>query len=114
MASLAIPLGGLLKSMPPLRAYTWDIAGSLAGIAAFTLLSALGTRPDRVVHSCSACCSCSGGFAAGITARIADHRGDVRRDDPRARRRCDRRPGQLWSPYYRIDVYEAGGETTST
>lgn len=32
-------LGGLLKSMPPLRAYTLNIAGSLAGIAAFTLCS---------------------------------------------------------------------------
>src|SRR6187397_3211733 len=45
LASLALPLGPLLKSMPPLRAYAIDIAGSMTGIAAFTALSALGTNP---------------------------------------------------------------------
>ena len=45
MATLALPLGPLLKSMPPLKAYAIDITGSLAGIASFTLLSALGTDP---------------------------------------------------------------------
>ena len=45
MTMLALPLGGLLRSMPPLRAYGTDIAGSLAGIAAFGVLSALGLPP---------------------------------------------------------------------
>jgi hypothetical protein len=45
MACLAIPLGPLLKSMPPLQAYTWDIVGSMIGIASFTLLAAAGTSP---------------------------------------------------------------------
>src|SRR3954447_3229143 len=45
MASLAIPLGPLLRSMPPLRAYAWDIAGSMLGILGFVLLSANGTVP---------------------------------------------------------------------
>ena len=45
MASLAMPLGPLLKSMPPLRAYAIDIAGSLTGIALFTIISAAGTGP---------------------------------------------------------------------
>ncbi len=45
MATLALPLGPLLKSMPPLKAYAIDIIGSLVGIASFTLLSALGTDP---------------------------------------------------------------------
>jgi len=45
MAALALPLGRLLKSAPPLQAYATDITGSLAGIAAFTLLSANGTSP---------------------------------------------------------------------
>ena len=40
MATLALPLGGLLRSLPPLRAYAVDISGSLAGIAGFGLLSA--------------------------------------------------------------------------
>jgi hypothetical protein len=45
MASLALPLGPLLRSMPPLRAYAVDISGSLAGIAAFAAMSAAGTDP---------------------------------------------------------------------
>ncbi|MBA2570758.1 MAG: fused MFS/spermidine synthase, partial [Chloroflexi bacterium] len=45
MAALALPLGPLLRSMPPLRAYAIDIGGSMAGIAGFTLLSAAGTSP---------------------------------------------------------------------
>ena len=45
MASLAIPLGPLLRSMPPLQAYGWDIVGSMLGIAGFTILSAAGTPP---------------------------------------------------------------------
>jgi hypothetical protein len=45
MAALAMPLGPLLKSMPPLRAYAIDIGGSMVGIAGFTLLSAAGTPP---------------------------------------------------------------------
>lgn len=45
MAVLALPLGPLLRAMSPLRAYSIDIAGSLSGIAAFTLLSALSTTP---------------------------------------------------------------------
>ena len=45
MAALAMPLGPLLKSMPPLKAYAIDIVGSMTGIAAFGLMSALGTSP---------------------------------------------------------------------
>ena len=45
MASLAMPLGPLLRSMPPLQAYAWDITGSMLGIAGFTALSAAGTSP---------------------------------------------------------------------
>jgi hypothetical protein len=45
MAVLALPLGPLLRAMSPLRAYSIDIVGSLSGIAAFTLLSALSTTP---------------------------------------------------------------------
>ncbi len=45
MAAIALPLGPLLRSMPPLRAYGFDIVGSLIGIALFTVLSAAGTPP---------------------------------------------------------------------
>jgi hypothetical protein len=45
MAALALPLGPLLRSMPPLRAYATDIVGSMIGIVGFALLSALNTGP---------------------------------------------------------------------
>lgn len=45
LASLAMPLAPLLRSMPPLKAYAVDIIGSLAGIVLFVALSASGTDP---------------------------------------------------------------------
>lgn len=42
---LARPLGRLLTSLPPLEAYTIDILGSLAGIAAFFVMSYLWLPP---------------------------------------------------------------------
>src|SRR6476620_9243419 len=45
MAALSLPLGPLLRSMPPLRAYAIDITGSMCGIAAFTAVSLLGFGP---------------------------------------------------------------------
>jgi hypothetical protein len=45
MAALALPLGPLLKSQPPLQAYGFDIVGSMAGTAAFAILSAFWTPP---------------------------------------------------------------------
>ena len=45
LAALAMPLGPLLRSMPPLRAYAIDIGGSMVGIVGFTVLSAAGTDP---------------------------------------------------------------------
>ncbi|MGH7677063.1 MAG: hypothetical protein ACRENU_01275 [Gemmatimonadaceae bacterium] len=44
-ALVASPLGPLFDRLEPLRAYTADIAGSLAGIIAVTLVSAAGTAP---------------------------------------------------------------------
>ena len=45
MAAAALPLGRLLTSMPPLKAYAIDISGSMTGIAAFALVSGLATPP---------------------------------------------------------------------
>ncbi len=45
MATLAMPLGPLLRSMPPLRAYAIDIIGSMSGIVLFGLMSWLSTPP---------------------------------------------------------------------
>jgi SAM-dependent methyltransferase len=106
MAGLAVPLGGLLKSMPPLRAYTWDIAGSMAGIAAFTLLSGLGTGPIAWFLVLGVLLLL-GGLAAGI--RPASLITGVTFGATILVLVVAARPGQSWSPYYRIDQYETGG-----
>ncbi len=105
-ASLATPLGGLLVSMPPLRAYTFDILGSLAGIAAFTILSALQTPPPVWF----------GVLAVGL-ALLGLGKGLPRRALPAALAGLSaiamlavvglsiaQLHGDIWSPYYRITV----------
>jgi hypothetical protein len=42
---LSQKLGKLLKTLPPLKAYTINILGALTGIAAFSFLSFLSTKP---------------------------------------------------------------------
>ncbi|TAK30794.1 MAG: spermidine synthase [Chloroflexota bacterium] len=42
---LAQELGRLFRQMPPLKAYLWDIAGSLLGIVAFAVNSFIGATP---------------------------------------------------------------------
>jgi SAM-dependent methyltransferase len=44
-AALGARLGELFETLPPLRAYAIDLAGSLAGVAAATALAALRTSP---------------------------------------------------------------------
>jgi hypothetical protein len=106
MAGLAVPLGALLNAMPPLKAYAIDIAGSMVGIATFTVLSSLGTTPT-VWFSVVAILLGLGGLAFGLTrwstvtvvamggviglSLLADSGGDI------------------WSPYYRIHEYEESG-----
>jgi hypothetical protein len=106
MAGLAVPLGGLLRSMPPLRAYSLDILGSMTGIALFTLLSASGTPP--LVWFL---------VAAGFAALMGVGSG-LRRSSVVTALSLGavivlvslRTPaGQIWSPYYRIDQYDSSG-----
>jgi hypothetical protein len=109
LAALALPLGPLLKSMPPLRAYAIDIGGSMAGIAAFTALSAAGTNPLawfwvtsllllllalgsglRVWSVVSGAAMVAVLYAVGVQLGSGD----------------------IWSPYYRITTYRAGDAET--
>ena len=61
MAALALPLGPLLKSLPPLQAYAFDICGSMAGIAGFAR-AVVAVDPARWSGSASwpSCCCCWG------------------------------------------------------
>ena len=103
MASLAIPLGPLLRSMPPLQAYGWDIAGSMLGIAAFTILSAMGTSP--IVWFAV--------VALLVTLLIMGSNDGVLLRVPAAAALAavlflayrDASPGEQWSSYYRINTY---------
>jgi hypothetical protein len=101
MAALALPLGPLLKSMPPLRAYAIDIGGSMAGIAAFAALAAVGSNP-LIWFSIAAVLLLllelgrgirvwSGVAAVAIAASIYFVAGAY--------------GGDVWSPYYRIRTF---------
>jgi SAM-dependent methyltransferase len=103
MASLALPLGPLLRAMPPLRAYAFDIFGSMLGIAGFVALSAAGTPPSvwfAVVAALVVLISAGTGLRAwqlpSLVALLA------------VIWLARAAPGQIWSPYYRIDTFVAG------
>ncbi len=102
MAALALPLGPLLRSMPPLRAYAIDIGGSMAGIAGFTVLSAGGTSPIlwfAVAAVLLALLILGAGVKpmslVGIGAMLA----------VLVVTTLGARPTDTWSPYYRITAY---------
>lgn len=103
-----VPLGALLgeqfRKLPPLRAYAFDILGSLTGILAFALLSLL-RQPPLVWFAI--------GFAVWLLVSLSDRRYaaalgltgaavlgfafTIRHD-----------PSEQWSPYYRIGVKPEG------
>jgi spermidine synthase len=104
LAVLALPLGPLLRSMPPLKAYAIDIAGSMAGIAAFAVLSLLGTNPVvwfsivgvlllvLALGQGPTLWSAVGGFAMVLVVVGSINLAVTEQD--------------AWSPYYRITAYE--------
>jgi hypothetical protein len=108
MTMLALPLGPLLKSMPPLKAYAIDISGSMSGIATFAVLSAVGTNP--FVWFC---------MAVVLFVALDVGRGVSRWTFVNASAMClvvwlvftSIPSPQIWSAYYRIDTYVAGGLT---
>ncbi len=102
LATLALPLGPLLKSMWPLKAYAIDIIGSMSGIAAFALMSALGTDP--VVWFA---------VAFGLVAAVEIGRTRLRWAFVNSAVLAavvvlvllQASPNEIWSPYYRIDSF---------
>ena len=109
MAGLAVPLGGLLTAMPPLRAYAVDIAGSLVGIAAFTVLSGLAT-PPLIWFIVLAALISLGGLGAGLTRAsilsVTAMLGII------GLALLSGGSGDIWSPYYRISVDNIRGIET--
>ena len=106
MAGLAVPLGALLTSMPPLKAYSIDILGSMTGVAAFTLLSASGTSPI-VWFAVIAVLTGLMGLAAGL--RRSSLVTAVSLGGVLVLVVLNTPANQTWSPYYRIDEYHSGG-----
>jgi SAM-dependent methyltransferase len=105
MASLALPLGPLLTSMPPLRAYGVDVAGSMAGIAGFALLSALSTPPPIWF-------AVLGGLLALLAAGKPITRWSVLTGAAITSvvvLSVVQASGTIWSPYYRINVFRNNG-----
>jgi SAM-dependent methyltransferase len=108
MATLAIPLGPLLRSMPPLQAYGWDIVGSMAGIAGFTILSAAGTPPILWFTVAVVLVSL---LLGGTPARTV-----IQRVPAVAALAIvllltwrSSSADEIWSPYYRINTYRDQG-----
>ncbi len=107
-----VPLGALLGSefrkLPPLTAYSWDIAGSLTGITAFGLLSTLRQGPIVwfaiglgvwLIVSLNdwrfaGAMALAGAVVLGITSWMSNA-------SPGSR--------EYWSPYYRVDVTPLDG-----
>ena len=117
MATLALPLGGLLRAMPPLQAYAIDILGSLTGIGAFFLISSLGLQPltwFAVVAALLVSLALGRGITAWSTVSGAAMVGVLL-----LVWRAGTGP-EVWSPYYRINAFDANGPlavnppTTST
>lgn len=100
---LARPLAALFKALPPLEAYTFDILGSLAGIATFFVMSA-AELPPWVWFTVLALVLVPGVARRqllflvplfGAVIFIAS-RGD---------------PGDRWSPYYRVMLQQQAADT---
>jgi hypothetical protein len=104
IALFFVPLGALLgeqfAKLPPLRAYAADIVGSLLGILAFGLLSALGEPP--IVWFAI-------GFGVFLLASLGDRRfllglGAVSVAALGLAQWTVRVTPEFWSPYYRINL----------
>jgi len=112
MVALSLPLGPLLRSMPPLRAYAIDITGSMCGIAAFTIASLFGLGPAvwfaivgivllaLALGSGPTFWSALGGVAMILVVATAAT--------------VDAASGDRWSPYYRISTYGSDGHVVSS
>jgi SAM-dependent methyltransferase len=106
-----VPLGALFgrefRRFPPLQAYSIDVAGSILGIAAFGLASALLTPPavwfGLAFVVWVALSLAEWRFAVAVACVGAATLGLVRSTGESAAGRGARL--EYWSPYYRIDLF---------
>ena len=116
-AALAQRMAREMAALPPLRAYTINLAGSLAGVAAFALMSWMESPP--VVWFGLAC-------LAAAPLLVGESTGRALKPPPSERLVIVANVlllvvalglvhvmarGTLWSPYYRIDVRQEGNDT---
>jgi len=106
-ATLAQRMAAEMTALPPLRAYTINLAGSLAGVAAFALVSWLEAPPSTwflVAFAAAAPLLRGGRWSTGALAAVlclVVSGGLV----------YDMQRGTIWSPYYKITVKQLGQET---
>ena len=113
-AALAQRMAREMAALPPLRAYTINLAGSLAGVAAFALMSWMEWPP--VVWFGVACLSAApllvaSGAGAGLQSRPIHLAANVALLLISLGLVHVMARGTLWSPYYRIDVRQEGNDT---
>src|SRR5512137_298431 len=106
-ATLAQRMAAEMTALPPLKAYTINLAGSLAGVAAFALSSWLEAPPSTwflVAFVAAVPLLRSRRWNVGAVAAalcLAASIGLV----------YDMQRGTLWSPYYKITMKQIGQET---
>ncbi|MEW5984871.1 MAG: spermidine synthase [Acidobacteriota bacterium] len=105
--ALAQRMAGEMAALPPLRAYTINLAGSLAGVGAFAVASWLEARPSTwfIVALVAAAPFLRGARwsvagVIGVTCLAAS-----------VWLAADMQRGTIWSPYYKITVKHQGFET---
>jgi spermine/spermidine synthase len=104
--TVAQPMGRALSDRPPLRAYAINLSGSLAGVAAFALVSWLSLPPVvwfAIATAAAVPFACRGRRALALAnaALLAVSVLLVYRLETNS----------LWSPYYRINVRQDGADT---
>jgi len=102
MALVALPLGPLLRMLPPLEAYALDIAGAIAGVLLFSALSFLST-PPVVWTAALALLLAAAALARGIGRR--DLIGGIAMICVIGLGLAELQQGDRYSPYYRITLY---------
>jgi len=113
-AALAQRMAREMAALPPLSAYTINLAGSLAGVVAFAIMSWLESPP--VVWFGLACLSAvpllaASGVGAGLQSRPIHFAANVALLLISLGLVHVMARGTLWSPYYRIDVRQEGNDT---